>query len=66
MLFIQIYVPYLYLNYVIEMDGSHCKLSGGTSQNMEKFGFIVTANQTLQCLCSFTFGSLHPADFLGM
>jgi len=62
---IQIHVLNLYLNYIIKMDGSHCKISGGTSQNVEKFGFIITASQTLQCLCAFTFGSLRPADFLG-
>jgi len=33
---------------------------------MEKFGFIVTASQTLQCLCAFTFWSLCPADVSGI
>jgi len=44
------HVLYLYLNYILKMDGSHCKISGGTSQNMKKFGFIVTASQTLQSI----------------
>jgi hypothetical protein len=63
---IQVHVLYLYLNYIIEKDGSHYKISGGTSQNMEKTGFNITASQNLQCLCAFTFGSLHPADVSGM
>jgi len=48
------------------MDCSHCEISGGTSQNMEKFGFIITAGQTLQCLCAFIFGLLCPADISEM
>jgi hypothetical protein len=63
---VQIYVLYLYLNYIIKMDGSYYKITGGRSQNMEKFGFVITASQTLQCLCAFTFGSLCPADGSGM
>ena len=63
---IQIYVLYLYLNYIIKMDGSYCEISGGKSQNMEKFGFNITASQTLQCLCVFTFGFFCPTDVSGM
>ena len=47
---VKMHVLYLYLNYILKMDGSHCKISGGTSQNMKKFGFIVTASQTLQSI----------------
>jgi hypothetical protein len=57
---------YLYLNYIIKMVVSHCNVSGGTSENMEKFVFNITLSQTLPCLCAFTFGSLCPADVSGM
>lgn len=50
MLSIWIHILYLYMNYILKMDGSHCKISGGTSQYMDKFGFIVTASQTLQSI----------------